>query len=174
MDLYAITVHGQPFVKIGRSNSVESRLKDLQTSSPFNMKIAKVWHGLGHMEPHVHDLFHPWRERGEWFTLAGPVAAFVGLDPVARSPLCPAEPVRRSRDERYREIVIRAAGEAEAIGAVIVSSSLLANRSGFTSHMLASAFRKVGVYPSQCRNGSVKYRGYFLSDILKAASELPR
>jgi len=74
MYLYVIrcgTKHGP--VKIGIAQNVERRLAQLQTASPFTLKIcrkikAKSRKHAEHMEKWLHHRFRRKHIRGEWFT----------------------------------------------------------------------------------------------------------
>lgn len=69
MHLYIMQQHHTNLIKIGRSNNPQKRLKQLQTGSPYVIKMLKIFTGLGNMERELHALLSDYRIRnnGEWF-----------------------------------------------------------------------------------------------------------
>ncbi len=55
------------FVKIGYSANVQTRLKDLQTASPFELRVIGTMAGTEEDERAIHQRFRHLHERGEWF-----------------------------------------------------------------------------------------------------------
>ena len=69
MHLYIIQSSNNGCFKIGRSKHPEKRLKQLQTGSPYKLKLVLVLKNEGAYEKSLHRLF-PKREikcKGEWF-----------------------------------------------------------------------------------------------------------
>jgi hypothetical protein len=69
MHLYIIQSSNNGCFKIGRSKHPKKRLKQLQTGSPFELKIILVIDNEGRKEKSLHKRF-PKREincKGEWF-----------------------------------------------------------------------------------------------------------
>ena len=63
---------GHNYIKIGRTNNINSRLKALQTSMPVQLKvialIAVSTNEVAYeLEKHLHQLFQEYRLQGEWF-----------------------------------------------------------------------------------------------------------
>ena len=73
MDLvYLIHADETHRYKIGTtSNSVESRLKELQTGCPFLLRPIKSVVGGKCQEDEVHEKFKEYRKQGEWFEFNG-------------------------------------------------------------------------------------------------------
>jgi hypothetical protein len=67
--LYLIQSHTTGAVKIGRSRDPERRLKQLQTGSPYKLRIILVLKDQGHLEGMLHERLRRGRTRGgeEWF-----------------------------------------------------------------------------------------------------------
>jgi hypothetical protein len=66
---YLYLIKCQQFYKIGVANDVESRLAQLSTGNPFELKVLAVY-GFDNAEPierALHQKFSSKRERGEWF-----------------------------------------------------------------------------------------------------------
>jgi len=60
--------------KVGRSSDVEARLKQLQTGSPYTLRIILVLKGQGHLERELHRRLRGYesqQEGGEWFIEPG-------------------------------------------------------------------------------------------------------
>lgn len=73
-DLYLIQSDVTGAIKIGVSNTPEKRLKQLQTGSPYKLKLIGVFKEKGHTEKVLHQLLQPYRQnikrqstKGEWF-----------------------------------------------------------------------------------------------------------
>jgi len=68
--VYAIG-HPHGYVKIGRSNDPQSRLKKHQTSSPYELWIVAQLpvNDSATVEAELHDYFNDKQVRGEWFEL---------------------------------------------------------------------------------------------------------
>ena len=58
--------HGGP-VKIGWTYDPDSRLKTLQTASPYKLVIRFLLPGTQRLEHYLHDRFAAYRLEGEWF-----------------------------------------------------------------------------------------------------------
>lgn len=57
------------FVKIGQANTVRTRLKELQTGNPFELKLIAAFKGHGAWESELHRAFAAYHVRGEWFLM---------------------------------------------------------------------------------------------------------
>ena len=68
--LYIIQSAVTGAVKIGRSNDVEKRLKQLQTGSSYRLVLLAKFDNQGHMEAFLHRKFEKYKSsmQGEWFT----------------------------------------------------------------------------------------------------------
>ena len=73
--LYIIQSDKTGSLKIGRSKNPEKRLKQLQTGSPFSLRLIFAAKNKGHMEKTIHERLKRFKERrkGEWldFECAG-------------------------------------------------------------------------------------------------------
>ena len=67
-DLRRFTV--PEFVKVGRSNDVETRLAQLQTGNPRDLSVWVKFPGTASLETELHRIFRDDRQRGEWFTVS--------------------------------------------------------------------------------------------------------
>ena len=70
--IYIIRIINTKFYKIGISNNVESRLRKLNTATPFEMKIIfkKSFKDFHLIENYVQNTFINKHIRGEWFELS--------------------------------------------------------------------------------------------------------
>lgn len=67
MHLYIIQSSNNGCFKIGRSKHPEKRLKQLQTGSPYKLKIILVVENEGKQEKILHSRFPKTACEGEWF-----------------------------------------------------------------------------------------------------------
>jgi hypothetical protein len=69
LHLYVIQSDVTGAVKIGRSTNPEKRLLELQTGSPYKLRMLAWFVGCGEMEPVLHRSLERWRlkTKGEWF-----------------------------------------------------------------------------------------------------------
>lgn len=67
--LYVIQSNVTGAVKIGRSTHPETRLLELQTGSPYKLRLLAHFEGKGDMEPVLHRELDRFRLKikGEWF-----------------------------------------------------------------------------------------------------------
>jgi len=68
--LYILQMDRTGAIKVGRSDDVERRLKQLQTSCPYSLITLLVAPLQGHRERDVHHRMHSYRTasfHGEWF-----------------------------------------------------------------------------------------------------------
>lgn len=75
--VYFIINEEYKICKIGYSVSPANRLKHLQTSSPYLLKIQKTVVGDIQMERLFHKIYKDYRLEGEWFRLEGELKTFV-------------------------------------------------------------------------------------------------
>jgi len=57
------------YLKIGSTDNVQRRFKDLQNSCPYKLEIFYEGLNEGYMEPLYHSIFKEQRMHGEWFNL---------------------------------------------------------------------------------------------------------
>ena len=73
--LYVIQSRGTGALKIGRSDDPERRLRQLQTGSPYSLRIILVLEEGGPRERDVHQIMRRHKTRnshgGEWFAESG-------------------------------------------------------------------------------------------------------
>ena len=68
--IYLIKTKGNDFYKIGyTSDSVNKRLKSIQTCCPYKLKVINKINGAMEQEKILHTLFKEYRTQGEWFKL---------------------------------------------------------------------------------------------------------
>jgi len=69
-DLYIIQQKVTGCLKVGRTNDIERRLDQLQTGSPYELKVIIHIPHKGNLERDIHTTFREykcWNKRGEWF-----------------------------------------------------------------------------------------------------------
>ena len=68
-DLYVIQSDVTGAIKIGRSKSPKRRMTQLQTGSPYALKLLAVVSGKGGLERSLHASLKPYKQacKGEWF-----------------------------------------------------------------------------------------------------------
>ena len=54
-------------IKIGQSDNVQERFKQLQTACPYELKLLWMYSGEEYCEKDIHDKFKHEKVRGEWF-----------------------------------------------------------------------------------------------------------
>ena len=69
---YCYIVEAGPFVKIGYTGNLDSRLEALQTACPYEVSVLCLFPHMSEvtareMELHFHKKFEHFRVRGEWF-----------------------------------------------------------------------------------------------------------
>ena len=73
--LYVIQSKVTGTFKVGRSSDVQTRLKQLQTGSPYDLRIVLVLENQGHREREIHRRLHGYEgqsaDGGEWFIEPG-------------------------------------------------------------------------------------------------------
>lgn len=73
--LYVIQSKVTGAFKVGRSSDVPRRLKQLQTGSPYELRIILVIENQGHREREIHRRLHGYESQGadggEWFIEPG-------------------------------------------------------------------------------------------------------
>lgn len=77
-------------VKIGFTTSIRSRVKNIQTACADPLEVLMVMPGTDETEKFFHTMFRDYRIGGEWFSLTGLIAEFVGY----RCPK-PSNPISR-------------------------------------------------------------------------------
>ena len=75
--VYFIQAGKEPKVKIGITNSIDNRLKQLQTGCPYPLNILAIIPGGRKKEKELHKRFEKYSEIGEWFSLSGDLQDFV-------------------------------------------------------------------------------------------------
>lgn len=70
LHLYIIQSRVTGAVKIGRSSHPTKRLHELQTGSPYQLRLLATFDNKGDLELTLHQSLRKWRlrmEKGEWF-----------------------------------------------------------------------------------------------------------
>jgi len=80
--IYFIRIKDQPYVKIGFSKDVEKRLKQLQTSSPFDLEIIYTEFAAIEREKQLHEKYKEYQVKGEWFNISGDLEKFIKNGPI--------------------------------------------------------------------------------------------
>lgn len=75
--IYFISADEANKVKIGFTNNLKKRLKQLQTSSPFELKVLLILEGDEHKEKELHLKFKKQRVNGEWFEKTEEISKFI-------------------------------------------------------------------------------------------------
>ena len=67
--LYVIQSDITGAIKIGISNNPKKRLQQLQTGSPYKLKLLTIVKGRGDLERSLHSFLKPYKQscKGEWF-----------------------------------------------------------------------------------------------------------
>lgn len=59
------------YVKIGKTNNLDQRVKQLQTASPYPLKVLAVMDWANSAESILHELYKTQKATGEWFLYDG-------------------------------------------------------------------------------------------------------
>lgn len=70
--VYAVQETGSIYLKIGESDDIKSRLKELQTGNPRQLVVLAVLPEGNEKE--CHSRYGEYRVRGEWFLMSPPLA----------------------------------------------------------------------------------------------------
>ena len=65
--IYFILEEENNVIKIGYSKNVVSRLRQLQTSIPYQLRLLGKIEGTTKEERRIHEYLNPYRMKGEWF-----------------------------------------------------------------------------------------------------------
>lgn len=57
------------YIKIGSTDNVEGRIKDLSNANPYPLEVVEVRLNEGHLEPTYHERYKHKRIHGEWFNM---------------------------------------------------------------------------------------------------------
>jgi hypothetical protein len=57
------------YIKIGRTDDVNKRLKQLEAMNPYDVELIEFIEGAGELEHSLHDQFKDRLHRGEWFRI---------------------------------------------------------------------------------------------------------
>jgi hypothetical protein len=95
-------IRGGDLVKIGVTDDVRQRLRQLQVGSPTKLELIGEMPGDENYERALHRAFAGLAEHGEWFRLDGKLAEFIALLPVYEHDERPT--ARRARLEKPRGV----------------------------------------------------------------------
>lgn len=57
-----------PFLKIGKTNNVQRRMSAHRTAAPLGtLHLSFPVENMSYVESYLHDKYHMWRLKGEWF-----------------------------------------------------------------------------------------------------------
>jgi len=106
-----------PLSKIGISTCPHSRLSQLQTGSPYNLFIDRVWtfHSRNDalaVESDLHTIFSPSHSIGEWFSIcpeyiSAAVANLCRCNPVRPWPRDTVEAMRQFVEDNGERLIVR-------------------------------------------------------------------
>lgn len=65
--VYLLADEDNEFMKIGTTTKLFSRIKDIQTGNPRELRIIGLMKGGKKEEEELHERFNRYRKRGEWF-----------------------------------------------------------------------------------------------------------
>ena len=67
--LYIIQSDVSGAIKIGISKNPKNRMRQLQTGSPYKLKLLTIVNGRGDLERSLHESLKPYKKacKGEWF-----------------------------------------------------------------------------------------------------------
>lgn len=74
-----------PFVKIGYTNGIKTRLNDLQVGCPYKQRLLATLPGDERLEHQIHDLAEDYHARAEWFHHKGRLKQWIAGANVTRS-----------------------------------------------------------------------------------------
>lgn len=93
--IYVIRAIETSFFKIGFSAKPEERLANLQTASPYQLKLLSSWPGTDKQERYIHKCLSEFRVSGEWFKMPS-----IDLDSIRAIGLAQDEPKLKSKPKR--------------------------------------------------------------------------
>ncbi len=64
-------------VKIGFTNNIKQRMKNIKTSSPLSLKLLGTIDGDRNVEKELHLKFHQYRLSGEWFLWSDEIKDYI-------------------------------------------------------------------------------------------------
>jgi hypothetical protein len=71
VDLYLIQSNITGAFKVGRSDDPYTRVRTLQTGSPYELRIILILPNRGHQERDLHEKLRKYHTTGEWFSYEG-------------------------------------------------------------------------------------------------------
>lgn len=77
MYVYFIQIGDSGDIKIGYTNNIKKRLKELQTGSPKKLKLLGYIDGGRTKEQELHSQFKQYRVNGEWFRLHQEIVDYI-------------------------------------------------------------------------------------------------
>lgn len=77
--VYFIQAGDNGAIKIGYTDNVNKRLKQIQTGNPYKLNLLKVINGNYETERTIHKLFSKDRLEGEWFTPTKELLKFIDI-----------------------------------------------------------------------------------------------
>jgi hypothetical protein len=115
VSVYFVTCRQTGTVKIGSSIDPWSRLKELQTSHPFELTVEAVLPGSQEEEFTFHRRFEDVRLKGEWFTINEMIEAIIAANPAPDNPPDYNDIARKQRkrialdprEQEYADIIAR-------------------------------------------------------------------
>jgi hypothetical protein len=74
---YIYFLHAGNYIKIGYSQDIHKRIKQLQTGSPFKLRLVLAIEGGVKLEKQLHKKFNKYRHQNEWFYYNLDIANFI-------------------------------------------------------------------------------------------------
>ncbi|WP_352999023.1 GIY-YIG nuclease family protein [Mesorhizobium sp. M0808] len=74
-----------PYVKIGYTNGIRTRLNDLQVGCPYKQRLLATLDGDERLELQIHDLAEDFHHRAEWFHHRGNLKRWIGGANITRT-----------------------------------------------------------------------------------------
>lgn len=74
-----------PFVKIGYTNGIRTRLNDLQVGCPYKQQLLATLDGDERLELKIHDLAEDYHARAEWFHHKGNLKRWIAGANITRT-----------------------------------------------------------------------------------------
>lgn len=102
--IYIIGAKESPLVKIGTSDNVRRRLREIQNMCPVKLHVLWQTPGCEQIERALHRRFKAWRKHGEWFDLRDPVT---DVQQALQDPSLLIRPQRRTPFKSARPAVAR-------------------------------------------------------------------
>lgn len=75
--VYFIHATPTPYIKIGFTDDIDKRTRNLQSENPHELKLIGICEGDRRVERHYHSVFQKFHVRGDWFHLGPELKNFL-------------------------------------------------------------------------------------------------